>query len=680
MKNRAVTRETRDAQVEDLRARLAEAEETLRAIRAGEVDALVVSTTKGNQVFTLAGADRIYRLLIETMNEGALTLAPDGTILYCNGCFAALLKKPLETIIGTPLRDYSAPSEQETLDALLRCGQTEASRGETWLRAADGSLAPVNLSVSALPEAETQDNLAVVVTDLTEQKRNEAIVAAEKLARSILEQAAEAILVCDDTGRITHASQAARRLCAQDPLLRPFGASFSLRLKDGTPFGLAAPLRGETLHGIQARLEWDSQACEMLVSAGPLRSSPDVIAGCIVTLTDISERIRMEQALQAKNEELQSQAEELEAQAEELRSQAEELQHEHDLVARLLETSPAGIMLVNRAGQITFANARAEQVLGLTKDAALGRAYNAPAWNITDYAGQPFPDEQLPVSRVLASGQPVYDVRHAAQWPDGRRVLLSINAAPVFDSSGRVDGVVTSAEDITIRVQAESQKEAALAKLKASLAEKEVLMREIYHRVKNNVQALIYLMDMQADYIADEGTRQMLYELRERAHAMALVHEKLYQSQNLAQIDFGDYLYDLVDNLSHAFGTGRSIVWRIEAASVLLSVDTAIPCGLIVSELLSNALKYAFPAGRPRAECGQPDCTISVASRVDGDRITLTVSDNGVGLPAEVDLETTKTLGLQLVGILARHQLGGQVEVDRSAGTTFKITFAERAK
>jgi two-component sensor histidine kinase len=205
-------------------------------------------------------------------------------------------------------------------------------------------------------------------------------------------------------------------------------------------------------------------------------------------------------------------------------------------------------------------------------------------------------------------------------------------------------------------------------------------MREIYHRVKNNLQALIYLMDMQADYIPDETTRRMIRELQERARSMALVHEKLYQSHNLAQIDFGDYLHELVDNLSRVFGTGRLILCRVEVENALLSVDSAIPCGLIVTELLTNALKYAFPNGRPPVERGETECKIDVEFRAEGERFTLAVADNGVGLPPGLDWTTAPSLGLQLINALARHQLGGQVEVDTRAGTTFKITFAERKK
>ena len=138
------------------------------------------------------------------------------------------------------------------------------------------------------------------------------------------------------------------------------------------------------------------------------------------------------------------------------REQAEEaLRRERDLLSRIMEASPVGITIVDREGQITFANAQAERVLGLTRDELTQRTYNAPAWQITDYEGRPFPDEELPFRRVMATGQPVYGVRHAIEWPDGRRVLLDINAAPLFDTSGQVDGMVAVVADVTeqVRVQ-----------------------------------------------------------------------------------------------------------------------------------------------------------------------------------------------------------------------------------
>ena len=131
------------------------------------------------------------------------------------------------------------------------------------------------------------------------------------------------------------------------------------------------------------------------------------------------------------------------------------LRRERDLVARIAETSPDGIVTVDRSGQIVFANACAEEVLGLSRDEISGLTYNAPEWRITDYSGGEFADEDLPFSRVMASERPVFDVGHAIEWPDGRRVLLLVNAAPLHDEEGQVSGMVATVRDVTERVRAE---------------------------------------------------------------------------------------------------------------------------------------------------------------------------------------------------------------------------------
>lgn len=173
----------------DLRARLDEAEDTLRAIRSGEVDALVVSSIEGDQIFTLKGAELPYRILIEDMNEGALTLAMDGVILYANRCFAGMLKTPLEKVIGSTVHTWIAPDNQETLRALLQKGAEEQCRDELVITASDGTQIPVNLSVNRLSVEGSPDCFGLVAADLTEQKkRNEVIAAAEKSAREMLEE------------------------------------------------------------------------------------------------------------------------------------------------------------------------------------------------------------------------------------------------------------------------------------------------------------------------------------------------------------------------------------------------------------------------------------------------------------------------------------------------------------
>jgi len=219
------------AEVEELRARLQEAEETLSAIRSGEVDAVVVTEERGERVYTLRNPDRTSRLMIEEMRQGAVTATPEGMLLWCNAGFARMLRTPPEDLAGRPVRSVVAPESRELVDALL--GQAGPSaQGEVELLAADGMRVPAYLAVSTLP-VEDEPILCLVVTDLTEQKRNEQIVADERLARSILEHAAEALVVCDPQGRIVRASGEAHRLRGRNVLLEQFATAF--------PLGLAGP-------------------------------------------------------------------------------------------------------------------------------------------------------------------------------------------------------------------------------------------------------------------------------------------------------------------------------------------------------------------------------------------------------------------------------------------------------
>ncbi len=217
-------------ELEDLRSRLQEAEETLRAIRHGEVDALVVTEqgSGGEKVYTLKSADRPYRLMIEGMRQGAVTLTRTGVVLYCNACFAGLVKAPLSSLAGSSLLPVLDLASQALFQALLAEGEGQA---EVELRASDGVRVPSYLSLTTLPLIDDEEPvLCLVVTDLTEQKRNEQIVADERLTRSILEEVAEAMVVCDRQGRILRTSREIHRLSERHVLYEPFVEAFPLEL------------------------------------------------------------------------------------------------------------------------------------------------------------------------------------------------------------------------------------------------------------------------------------------------------------------------------------------------------------------------------------------------------------------------------------------------------------------
>jgi PAS domain S-box-containing protein len=332
---------------EELRRSLGESQELLHAISRGEVDALVVSRPGGDQVFTLEGADRAYRVLIEAMNEGAVTTNSEGTILYCNRRFAEMVKFSLEKVIGSSIYQFIPQADQAEFRALLQ----KPGRVELTIRAEDESILPVYISINSIKLSESDKAFCVVVTDLTEQKHKDEIVAAEKLARSIIEQATEAVVVCDESGKIIRFSKAVSRILGFDPAFQSFEDIFDLRLpivKKLSP--VSAALRGEFLLQVEASFERrDGMLFHLFLNAGPLKSANGKIIGCVVTLADITERKRIEEALlKAKDElelrvqertaDLTNAKEELECTNEELRLEIEE--HNRTEIA-LLEAKDA---------------------------------------------------------------------------------------------------------------------------------------------------------------------------------------------------------------------------------------------------------------------------------------------------------------------------------------------------
>jgi signal transduction histidine kinase len=299
-----------------MRIRLAEALEALEAIRSGDVDALVVYHEGEEQVYTLHGADQPYRVMVETMIEGAATLSSDGLILWGNACLADMLDLPLESLLGTPIQAHLTPGSRAAFDAILARTPRAESKIEVDLEGSQGQHIPVLLSISPLQNPSHSADLCLVLTDLTEQKRNAEISAAERMAAAIIEQTAEAMVVCDAQGRIVRASRRAHHLAGDALLSQPFEQVFPLdfdfaqqealpgapeALPGAQPFSLAAVLRGVGFHGLEASLprrepDGGTTQFSVTVSAAPLSLSQDgQIIGCVITMTDLTERKRAEQ-------------------------------------------------------------------------------------------------------------------------------------------------------------------------------------------------------------------------------------------------------------------------------------------------------------------------------------------------------------------------------------------------
>jgi PAS domain S-box-containing protein len=272
-------------------------------------------------------------------------------------------------------------------------------------------------------------------------------------------------------------------------------------------------------------------------------------------------------------------------------------------------------------------------------------------------------EHPCPLAEVKQTGKPL-TVEHVHFDKEGNHRHVEVHAYPVFDKEGKVEQIVEYLLDITERKKAEDQ-------IQATLKEKEVLLREIHHRVKNNLALISSLLGSQSEYTQDEFHKKMFEDTQARVRSMALAHQLLYQSESLANLRGAEYIGHLVDHLVVTTGAmGKAINVEKEMEDLSFSLDTAIPVGFLMTELVSNCLKHAFP------DRNQGEIKISLKSLGD-DQFELMVKDNGVGMPEDVDLKNPKSLGLDLVDTFAE-QLKGRIDIRRDEGTEFRIMFTEK--
>jgi PAS domain S-box-containing protein len=323
---------------------------------------------------------------------------------------------------------------------------------------------------------------------------------------------------------------------------------------------------------------------------------------------------------------------------------------------RVVEAAPNAMVMIGPHGQIEMVNAQAERVFGYERAEMLGQSIEllVPKRFRDRHPGLRTSFFADPHSRPMGAGRDLYGLRK-----DGSEFPVEIGLNPIETEEGQM--VLSAIVDISDRKQKEER-------IQAALKEKDTLLGEIHHRVKNNLQVVHSLLDLQSDLVTDEKILGILRESQNRIRSMALIHQTLYESKDFVQVDFSTFLETLAPTLISSYGVDSDrLALSIEAAEVLLPINAAIPCGLIVNELISNALKHAFPNGR------RGQIRIGLAPEPDG-RAMLSVSDDGVGIAESHDLSQTTTLGLQLVALLT-DQLGGALEVQRANPTRFTLRF-----
>ncbi len=326
---------------------------------------------------------------------------------------------------------------------------------------------------------------------------------------------------------------------------------------------------------------------------------------------------------------------------------------------RLLEKLPAAAYTCDPDGLITYFNPQAVKFWGRAPKLHDPVDRFCGSFKLFATDGVAIAHDACWMALALKMNQEYNGHEIIIERPDGQRLTALAYANPVHDEAGTLLGAVNVLVDITERKQAEAQ-------LQASLHEKEVLLKEIHHRVKNNLQVIASLLYLQSDHLKDPEDVALFEDTQNRVKSMALVHESLSRTGDLAHFNFAHYIESLTTYLfqSHVAKVSR-ISLDMELDEIAFDVDTAVPCGLILNELLTNALKYAFPDGRSG--------NIHIRLRAAAEQVTLSVRDTGIGFPEGFDFCNTESLGLQLVGMMTE-QLGGTLTLTRGGGTTFTVS------
>lgn len=329
----------------------------------------------------------------------------------------------------------------------------------------------------------------------------------------------------------------------------------------------------------------------------------------------------------------------------------------------LADSVPLIVSISEDDGTITYINQRWFQVTGQNPS------------SVPDWKSALHPDDLEYYSSLRGSarrsGKPFEAEIRLWSAPLGEYRWYLARSVPVRDGAGRIQRWVSCGAEThqqkSMQEMLEAQVMLRTDELRQSLREKETLLKEIHHRVKNNLQIVSSLLKMQTDTLKDQAAQVALSESRQRVYSMALIHERLYGTDHMDEIDFADYAEGLVNDLRYSSGRMQEVDIRISAAQIFLNVEQAIPCGLILNELVTNALKYAYPPGQTG------EVLITLAEQADK-MVWLTVADHGIGLPADFDIQRCDSLGLSIVEVLSR-QIGGRLEIKTANGASFSVVF-----
>ncbi|MEG5015471.1 MULTISPECIES: PAS domain S-box protein [unclassified Microcoleus] len=589
---------------------------------------------------TLRDSEERFRATVEQAAVGITHPDATGRYLRVNQKFCEIVGYSASELLSRTWMDVTYP---EDIDADLEqnkklfAGKIDSFKMEKRLLHKDGTVVWVNITVSLIKEPLSGAIYNVVVTeDISDRKKTEAALKeSEERFRQLAENIESVFwMVNVQPQEIIYISPAYAKIwgrsCAD---LYAYGRFFteSFHPEDRDRVIATFTKQMEFEKDIEYRIfRPDGQIRWIRARAFPIRNQAGQVYRIVGIAEDISESKQAEKTIRESEERF--------------RQLAENIQDSVWLMSAeftdLLYLSPAY-----------------EQIWGRSREELYADPLKMMEWV--------HPEDKIlleeAMGRVL-QGEST-NTEYRIFLPDGTIRWVCDRAFPIYDESGKIYRIAGICEDISDRKLTD-------ARIQAALREKEVLLKEIHHRVKNNMQVISSLLQLQAQYIEDEATLTLFEESQTRIHSMALIHEQLYQSEHLDRIALSPYVENLVANLYQSFGCGNtSIKFNLKVDPIYLNIETAIPCGLIINELVSNSLKYAFISSL----AGEISINFH---EINNYQFHLTIQDNGRGFPANFDWENTETLGLRLVKMLA-YQLEASIAIDSQRGTCYSLIFQE---
>jgi PAS domain S-box-containing protein len=572
--------------------------------------------------------------IVESSDDAIVGTTLDGTITSWNAGAQRLYGYSPDEALGKPVFMIAARRVEEIKSAveIVSAGGHVKHMEAVGIRK-DGTKVDVSTTVSAIIDVEGRViGASAIARDISDRKRaEEELYQSRQMLQLVLDHIPQRVFWKDRNFRY---------LGCNRRLLEDGGLSSVNDILGKTDFelpwkGYAALYRqednavmdeGQLILGFEEpRTTPDGSVRWVSTNKVPLRDRQGTIIGILGTYEDITVRRRAAMALEASEKRYR----------------------------RFVERNAAGVLLSTLDGRILDCNPSFARILGYESAEELKNHRT-----VEFYCD---PSDRARLIHRIREEKVVNNYELSVRRKDGSTAWMLMNLVLVDEQGGEEEVVEGTFIDITERKEKEQQ-------LVQSVREKEVLLKEIHHRVKNNLQVVSSLMDMQSRRIQDAHALSTLIESRNRVHVMALIHQKLYQSRDLAHVDFGEYLRSLANALAQSYNADPAAVhFRVETEPVHLGIDMAIPCALIFNELVSNCLKHAFPNGR----YGQ----IVLGLSRHGERaVRLVVSDDGVGLPKDLNVQNTRSLGLQLVNDLTR-QIGGTIDVHTDGGTVVQVEF-----